>query len=583
MGVSKKLIQAIVQKKIGIRPQHSNVARKIEEEYGLKSLSARVLAARGFKADSQLENYLDPSLKNGLVAPSGLKGLKEACELVAQVISRKGIISIACDFDVDGLSSGSQLTHFLRSLGVETHIFVPDRFEDGYGLNAKIVAESAARGSELLITTDFGTTSHKELLLAKQAGMRTIVVDHHHVNPGEEPDCDVFINPQQVGCGFADKTLCAAGLVWYFLVGLKDRLKENNSSAANIDVRSYLDLACLGTICDMVPLVGVNRVIARRGLELLSCTRRPGLVALKNVAGLKKDISCYDLSFALGPRINAAGRMVHGELVVDLLTTSDSMQAASIAGRLNRLNSDRQDTEKEVKEYSLKKLQALYPAGDLPEALVLWDPEFHTGVVGIVAQRLVEMFHRPAVVLGVDKDGVFKGSVRGIKGINVVEALGASAKRLIKFGGHEAAGGLSIEKKELESFRAEFIGFCKSKFSAETLHPIAQADTEAGLSEITKPSIDEFDRFAPFGIGNPTPQILVRGLRVESITEIKAAHTKAALSDGRNFIAGLLWRQVDHPLLKKGNKVDVVFKPDYSTFNGVCEIQANLQAVQAAA
>ena len=230
----------------------------------------------------------------------------------------------------------------------------------------------------------------------------------------------------------------------------------------------------------------------------------------------------------------------------------------------------------------MKKLQTLYPGGDLPEALVLWDPEFHTGVVGIVAQRLVEMFHRPAIVLGVDKDGAFKGSVRGIKGINVVEALAASSERLIKFGGHEAAGGLSIEKENLETFRESFIAHCRSKFDKDTLQPVAQADTEAGLSEITKPSIDEFERFAPFGIGNPTPQVLVRGLKVNSIIEIKGTHTKAVLSDGRNVIAGLLWRQVDHPILKSGNKVDVVFKPDYSTFNGVCEIQANIQAVQLA-
>ena len=581
MRVSKKLLQAVIHKKIGLRQQHPNVARKIEEEYGLKSLSSRVLAARGYKVDQQLGNYLEPSLKTGLIAPDALKGLKEACDIVAHCITQKKSISIACDFDVDGLSAGSQLVHFLRAIGVTAHIFVPDRFEDGYGLNAKIVAEAATRQSALLITVDFGTTSHKELKLAKEAGLKTLVIDHHHVTPGEEPPCDAFINPQQVGCGFADKTLCAAGLVWYFLVGLKDKLKKIIPAAADIDVRSYLDLACLGTICDMVPLIGVNRVIARRGLELLGLTHRPGLIALKNVAGLKKDISCYDLSFALGPRINAAGRMVHGELVVDLLTTTDSMQAASIAGRLNRLNGERQETEKDVKEQSLKKLQGLYPSGDLPEALVLWDPEFHTGVVGIVAQRLVEMFHRPAVVLGIDKDGAYKGSVRGIKGINVVEALAASSERLIKFGGHEAAGGLSIEKQNLESFRDDFISFCKGKFNSETLQPIAQADTEAGLSEITKPSIDEFDRFAPFGIGNPTPQVLVKGLRVESIVEIKGTHTKAALTDGRNFIAGLLWRQVDHPLLKKGKKVDVVFKPDYSNFNGVCEIQANIQAVQA--
>lgn len=581
--MSKKIQQAIVHKRIGIRAQNPQAARAIEEEFGLRSLTSRVLAARGHKIGKELSSYLEPSLKTGLVTPHNLKGLREACQLISETFQSKKSIAIACDFDVDGLSGGSQLLHFLRSLGADTHIFVPDRFEDGYGLNAGIVEEAKARGCELLVCVDFGTSSHKELALARSAGMKTIVVDHHHVKTGDEPKCDAFINPQQVGCGFADKTLCAAGLVWYLLLGLKDCLKESLPAAAEIDVRHYLDLACLGTICDMVPLVGVNRVIARRGLELMACTRRAGLIALKNVAGIKSDVSCYDLSFALGPRINAAGRMVHGSLVVDLLTTGDSMQAASIAGRLNRLNAERQEAEKEVKDQALKKLLVTYPEGGLPEALVLWDPDFHTGVVGIVAQRLVEMFHRPAVVLGIDKDGTFKGSVRGIKGINVVEALSSSSSSLIKFGGHEAAGGLSLVKENLETFRDSFINFCKSKAKKESFEPIAEADTEAGLSEITKPSIDEFDRFAPFGIGNPSPQVLVRGLRVESVTDIKRTHTKAALTDGRTYIAGMLWRQVDHPLLKKGNKVDVVFKPDYSTFNGICEIQANLQAVQQAA
>jgi single-stranded-DNA-specific exonuclease len=571
----------VLEKQIELKPQKPQIARSIEDEYGLRSLSSRILAARGYEAGASLEKFLEPSLKTGLIKPDGLKGLAAACELVSQMVKDKKVISIACDFDVDGLSGGSQLVHFFRSIGVECHAFVPDRFEDGYGLNAKIIAAAAEVNTSLLIAVDFGTTAHKELALAKTAGMLTLVIDHHHVETGSEPKCDVFINPQQVGCGFADKTLCAAGLVWYFLLGLKESLKEILPVVGTVDVRSYLDLACLGTVCDMVPLVGVNRVIARRGLELLSLTKRPGLVALKNVAGIRDEVSCYDLSFALGPRINAAGRMVHGELVIELLTTSDSTKAASIAGRLNKLNSDRQETEKEAKRLCLKKVEKIYPEGSIPEAIVLWDEEFHTGVVGIVAQRLVEMFHKPAVVLGIDKDGLFKGSVRGIKGMSVVSALSANSDLLLKYGGHEAAGGLTLAADNLEKFCSGFINYCSSQISKEKFIPRILADTEVGLSEITKPSIDEFDRFAPFGMGNPSPAVLARGLTVQSVSEIKGTHTKASLTDGRSFIAGMLWRQVDHPLIRKGSKVDVVFKPDYSTFNGICEIQANIQAVQA--
>lgn len=568
-------------KRVALKPQHPAAAASIAAEFQLSPLAARVLAARGFKADAILNNFLDPTLKGGLPHPGKLKNIENACALTAETIRQKKSIAICCDFDVDGLTGGAQLHHFLNTLGAVNRVFVPDRFADGYGLNSKTVEAIAREGFALLIAIDFGTTNFQELNKAKACGLKTLVIDHHHLEK-KDPPCDVFINPEQPGCGFADKLLCSAGLVWYFITALKECLKQELPAAAAVDARAYLDLACLGTICDMVPLTGVNRVLAKRGLELLSCTKRTGLVALKNAASLHKAISCYDVSFALGPRINAAGRMVRGDVVIDLLTTDDSSKAEKIAAKLNRLNLERQETEQALKLEALSLLQAQYAGQPLPAALVIWGEDFHTGVIGLVAQRLTEQMYKPAIVLGKDSAGIFKGSARGIPGLNVVEALAAVSKHLVKYGGHEGAGGVTIEEDKLEAFKLAFIKECERRLKAEDLAAVVQADALAGLAEVDLKLVDEFKAFEPFGMGNPSPQLLVRDLKVVNVKDIKQAHLKATLSDGQHYLSAMLWRQTFHPALVKDQRVDAVFKPSANTFNGITELQASLQAVEKA-
>lgn len=560
---------------IKLRKQHPAKAKQIEKEFELSPVASRILAARGFKADQELKNFINPSLKEGLPDPSALKNVDLACQLISSTIAEQKPIAICCDFDVDGLSGGAQLHHFLLCCGAKSRVFVPDRFADGYGLNSRIVAEIAKAEHALLVCIDFGSKNHKELAEARALGLKSIVIDHHHVG-NDLPDADVFINPQQQGCGFADKILCASGLVWYLLVSLRKRL----GSAQNIDVRSYLDLACLGTICDMVPLIGANRVIAKRGLEKLSYTQRVGLQALKNIIGLHGQINCSHVSFGIGPRLNAAGRMVHGELVIELLTSNDSDATARIAKQLNRLNMERQDAENRIKELAIEQIKN---SASLPHGIAVWGEDYHTGVIGIVAQRLVETFYRPSAVMGLDTDGVFKGSVRGIKGFNVVETLEAVSQCLIKYGGHEGAGGFSVQSQKLPEFAQAFDQECKLRLAQIETNPFAEADTEADLSEVEVQLVEELQNFAPFGMGNPGPLLLLRGLRVTEVKVLKGAHLKATLSDGRRYISGLMWRHKHHPALLTGQCVDVVFRPDCNKFNGLTEIQANLQAVQKAA
>ncbi|MCB0321779.1 MAG: hypothetical protein KDD60_12705, partial [Bdellovibrionales bacterium] len=380
-----------------------------------------------------------------------------------------------------------------------------------------------ADGCSILVTLDYGTTNHHELEFAKSLGLTTIVIDHHHVD--SVPPADVFINPQQPGCGFARGDLSAAGLCWFFIVALSKLLPAKES----LDPKRYLDLACLGTICDMVPLRGANRIIARRGLECLSSTERVGLRALKDVMGVGggKRMSCSHVSFGIGPRLNAAGRMVSGDLVIELLTTESSGKAEKLAKKLHKLNQQRQATEEEVK---LSAISQVDRRGGLPDGIVAWDRTYHTGVIGIVAQRLVEEFYRPSAVMGYE-NGFFKGSVRGIQGMSVVEVLSATSQHLEKFGGHAGAGGFSIREEMLEPFAEAFEQECAKAIREVSKEPVVNADTICDLNEITPAIVHEMKRFEPLGMGNPGPQIMLQGLEVRDVKTLKNAHLKATLSN----------------------------------------------------
>ncbi len=568
--IHKKKVET-AYRSVKLRKQNASAAKEIEKDFKVSPVAARILAARGYKSDDELKTFISPTLKEGLPAPAKLKNLEAAADLIAATIKAKQPIAICCDFDVDGLSGGAQVYHYLKRAGAECQVFVPDRFADGYGLNERTIRKVALAKFGLVITIDFGTTNLKELAIARELGLKTIVIDHHHVANHDIP-ADIFVNPCQPGCGFAGKVLSAAGLAWYLLVALRNKIQE-----VQFEPRSYLDLACLGTICDMVPLIGANRVIAKRGLEILSRSERAGLIALKSVIGVRENLTCTDVSFGIGPRLNAAGRMVHGEMVIELLTTDDAIRAKQIATQLNKLNQERQDTESQVKERAVEMVKS---REFLPPGIVVWEENFHTGVIGIVAQRLVEIFYRPAAVLGVDTEGIYKGSVRGIKGLSVVETLAAVKEHLIKFGGHEGAGGFSVEEKNLPNFQRAFEDECAKRLEGINLEPYAEADTEVTLEEVTLDLVDELKSFSPCGMGNPNPQLLVRNLKVVELKQIKGTHLKTMLTDGSRYIAGMLWRQPTHPALVTGAKVNVVFKPDRSTFNGVTELQATINAVE---
>lgn len=563
-------------KKIELRKQESDVAFEIQKKFNISYISANILAARDFKADDKLKHFLYPTLKDGLPNPKNMMGLEKASDLIIEAINNNEKIAICSDFDVDGLTSASQLINLFNDLNIDVKNYVPDRFSEGYGLNERMIEQAKDEGVTLLLSLDYGTTNRKEIEFARKNGIKTIVIDHHHVGENN-PNADVFVNPKQKGCGFSEYELCTAGLVWYLIILLRKKLKEQNSNI-HIDPKDYLDLSAIGTICDMVPLIGPNRVIAKKGIEEINLSKRVGIIALKNALNLNKEINCYDISFNIGPRLNAAGRMLTGDIVVELLTTHDEKRAKKIVEKLDRLNKERQTIEEKVKQESIKQIDSL---DCLKFGFCCWHPSFHTGVVGIVAQRLVEKYYKPSVVLGLDNDGMFKGSVRGIAGFSVIECLTSLSKYLEKFGGHEMAGGVSVKRENIKIFSEEFSKFCERKLQTIDYIPKVIADTKILLEDLTKDIVDEFNLFSPFGMANPNVQLLCENLLVKKTYVLRDAHLKVVLSDSSDkIISGIIWKQVEHPMLKEGKKVDIVFKPQVNSFGGFDEIQANISAVR---
>lgn len=563
-----------LHKRIELRRQPPGIAEQLSAEYGLSPVTARVLAARGFSSGADLTHFLQPSLRDGLPNPSGIKNIDRALSLLSDALNSGHHIAVCSDFDVDGLTSASQLVDFILQIKGSVSSYVPDRFEDGYGLSASLVERAHAEGARLLIAVDFGTKNRAQIELARSLGMKTIVIDHHDVGGLSNP-ADAFVNPQQEGCSFADGLLCAAGLSWYFIAAASSAIPQ----AETVDPRTFLDLACLGTICDMVPLRGVNRVIARRGLECLDTTSRPGLIELKKVAGVRAGIRSFDVSFGLGPRINAAGRIDHGDIVVRLLTTKSATEAGKLAKKLDRLNAERQEVEARVRAKALDLVN--FASGAL-NGIAVWHPEFHPGVIGIVAQRLVEQYYRPAAVMGKGPDDTFKGSVRGVRGMSVVELLSRLSPYLISYGGHEGAGGFSIQVDKLKSFCQAFDEMCGVLVAEDDRIPVVLADAEVVLEELSIPLVEQFESLAPFGVGNPAPVLVSNNLRVVEVRELRGGHLKAILTDGRRTINGMLWRTASHPALTRGAMVDVAYKLDVNSYLGEKSLQATIQGVAGA-
>jgi single-stranded-DNA-specific exonuclease len=507
----------------------------------LPSLLQRIYAARGVTCGDDLVREL-----GGLADYRPLGGVEAAVELLHRALREQWRIVLVGDYDADGATSTALAIEALRACGAR-HVdyLVPNRFTQGYGLSPALVAEASAREAQLLITVDNGVAAHAGVQAAREAGIAVLVTDHHL--PGETlPPADAMVNPNLSGDGFPSKALAGVGVIFYVMLALRARLREAGwFEAAGMAVPNFaelLDLVAVGTVADVVALDANNRILVEQGLRRIRAGRaRPGLRALLRVAGHDPArIVASDLGFAVGPRLNAAGRLQDMALGIECLLAADEGRALELAQRLDALNRERRELEQGMREQAMATVEEAFARLDgdaVPDGLCLFDPEWHEGVVGLVAGRLKERFHRPAAVFAPGGDGRLKGSVRSVPGIHIRDVLADIAARhpdlLPRFGGHAMAAGLTLEAARLDEFAGLFAAAVNSHADAEALQPVLWSDGELAPGELGLDFAEALRAGGPWGQGFPEP--LFDGVfAVQSAREVGQGHLKLRLRDPRD-------------------------------------------------
>jgi single-stranded-DNA-specific exonuclease len=544
------------------------------EQLKVSPLLARILVLRGYLDFQSAKRYLSSSLREDLPSPFDMIDMEPAVNRLVRAIENKEQIGIWGDYDVDGTTGASLLVCFLRALGAQPIYYVPHRIEEGYGLNTAGLRRLKERGVGLVVTVDCGISNAIEIEAARGFGLDVIVIDHHQP-PSELPRALAVVNPHRKDCPFPDKGLCAAGLAFYVVIGLRAKLREAGwFPNGALDIRPYLDIVTLGTIADMVPLRGVNRTLLRRGLQELSSSSRPGVVALKKVAGVPDgDVSAGQVGFRLGPRINAAGRVDYGIKVVELLTTESSEIAGRIAQELEAHNIERRAVEAAVLEQALACATAVMDGGGC-HSLVLAGAGWHAGVLGIVASRIVEKYCRPTVVIGFEGDQG-KGSARSIRGFHLVQGFQYCAEHLEKFGGHEYAGGLSIKAAKLERFAEAFEKFARQALMPDDLLPLLEVDAELQFSEVDLGLLRQLDVLKPFGVGNPEPLFMTTGVEICERRTFSSG-VRYRLRQAGRFIGGVVFGAPDEIPGAPGELLDVAYRLSQNEWNGTSAAELRL-------
>lgn len=550
------------------------IARR-SEQLRISPLLARMLFLRGCVEDDAARRYLSSSLRADLPSPFEMADMEPAVRRIIDAIKKKEQIAIWGDYDVDGTTGAAVLVSFLREVGAQPIYYVPHRIEEGYGLNVDGLRRLRERGVDLVITVDCGISNALEIEAAAAIGLSLVVVDHHQP-PEELPRAYAVINPHRKDCQFPDKGLCAAGLAFYLVIGLRAKLRDDGwfAGAGDPDIRRYLDIVTLGTIADMVPLKGVNRTLVRRGLAELSASTRPGVVALKTVSSIPTgEVSAGQVGFRLGPRINAAGRVDYGIKVVELLTTDSHEVALQIAQELEAHNSERRVIETAVLEQAMAQASAVMDRGSRC-SLVLTGEGWHPGVLGIVASRIVERYYRPTVVIGLNH-GIGKGSARSIRGFHMVEGFRNCAAHLEKFGGHEYAGGLTVSADKIELFAEAFEACARRALSEEDLLPLLEADAALDFSEIGFPLARELDRLKPFGVGNPEPLFVTKGAEICE-RRVFSAGVRYRLRQSDRMLGGVIFGVGEDFPGMPGDLIDVAYRLSENEWNGAASLELKI-------
>jgi single-stranded-DNA-specific exonuclease len=509
---------------------------------------------------------LNPTL-NQLHDPFLLADMKPAVARLRRALEQGEKILIYGDYDVDGTMAVVILLTALRGLGGQVEAFIPQRLGDGYGMRAAVVEQAAAKGFRVVISVDTGIREHEALARARELGLDCIVTDHH-LPDGHLPPACAILNPHRAECGYPEKLLAGVGVAFKLVQAL---LGERLSGRL---LQSYLKIVAIGTIADVVPLVGENRVIAYFGLEALRQPSQAGLQALIEVSGLEgRKISAGDVGFRIAPRLNAAGRMEDAKDVIDLLTCSDLQKTREIAGRLEKLNRDRQRVEDGI----LHEIEAIldrHPDKRERYSLVLAGEGWHRGVIGIVAHRVLERYHRPTLVIGVE-DGVGVGSGRSIRALHLLDALSAVQDLFERFGGHAMAAGFALPSARIAELETRFEQYARAMLKPDDLEPVLRVDAEVSGAEIDWTLFEALERLAPFGCANPTPVLAARDLRLLLGPRIlQEKHLKLRLACGGRSFDAIGWGMAARgTTLAPGQSLEMAFTLDQNVFQDVRRLQ----------
>ncbi len=520
----------------------------IAQRHGLPDAVARLLAIRGI-ADGDVADYLDPTLRRLLPDPSRLQAMDAAAERLADAIRRREAVAIFGDYDVDGAASSALLARFLRHHGLDPQIHIPDRITEGYGPNPAAIESLAARGASLLVTVDCGTSGHAPLAHAKAIGLDVVVLDHHQTDENL-PDVLALVNPNRPDCTSGQGHLCAAGVVFLTLVAIARLLRADPPEGYEAaPLLEWLDLVALATVCDVVPLVGLNRAFVVKGLTVMGRRMSPGLAALQDVGRVSGVLTPYHLGFVLGPRINAGGRIGRAELGSLLLTTDDPAVALRYAGELDALNAERQAMEAEMLQAALADAERTVAADPDVAALVIENSGWHSGLVGLLASRVKDRFRRPVIAVAV-RGETGTGSGRSVDGVDLGEAIrSAVAEGLLeKGGGHAMAAGLTIPAANIDAFRGFLNARVAEAWQAARSAEAISIDATISAGGANLEMVGTLDRAGPFGAGNPSPMVMLPNHTVARAEVVGGRHVKLRFSADGKSVEAIAFRAADAPL-----------------------------------
>ena len=587
--------------------EYAAAAESVSRELGISLLTARLLCNRGYRDPLAATLFLgnDERLWHD---PMLMADMRPAVERVLAAVDKGERIAIYGDYDVDGVTSVTTLYLYLKGLGADVVKYIPNRLGEGYGMSVGAVEQLAADGVTLIITVDTGITAHREIAFAATLGVDTVVTDHHECH-AEIPVCTAVVNPHRPDCPYPFKELAGVGVVFKFLCACESIRSECSASEALEAVGERLiDLVAIGTIADVMPLTDENRYIVSRGLTMLNNTERPGLVALleaisgnsnnRSAAGdsqakkPRRKVNSGLVGFGIAPRINAAGRIAHAMMAVDLLLAESSETAAAMAQELCEINSHRQAEENRIAEQAYAMIDAqLAEAAALgkpkPCVIVLEDDGWMQGIVGIVASRITEKYGLPSILISFDGavDGdpspydVGKGSGRSVKGLNLVEALADSCDLLVRFGGHELAAGLTVRRADIPDFRARINAYAATILTEEMTAVRYESDGEVEVRDLTMTVAEELESLEPFGVENPTPLFILRDAVVQKIIPLGGGkHVKVMLyRDGQILQAIWFGHSAANLPFVAGDTVDVLFQLNINDYQGIRTLQLILQ------